>query len=132
MEQDRAGRKKGFDALRQHERLREMFVKAQDEMVDAQIAAAKGLKYLVARDKKGGKFKHLTEAEAKAILNGQDTERYIVEQWEKPPSTRAFADLTDRVLGKPKNVLELDARLDPERAIAILKAGRKRVCDARR
>ena len=95
-----AGRKKGFDALRQHERLREMFVKAQDEMVDAQIAAAKGLKYLVARDKKGGKFKHLTEAEAKAILNGQDTERYIVEEWEKPPSTRAFADLINRVLGK--------------------------------
>ena len=105
-----AGRKKGFDALRQHERIREMVAAAQDEMVAAQIAAAIGIKYLVARDKRGGGFKHLTEAEAKAILNGQDTERYIVEQWEKPPSTRAWADLADRVLGKAKNTVEMDVQ----------------------
>src|SRR5262245_55749155 len=136
-----AGRKKGFDALRQHERIREMVAAAQDAMVDAQIAAAIGIKYLVARDKKGGKLKHLTEAEAKAILNGQDTERYIVEQWEKPPSTRAFADLTDRVLGKAKDIVDANVggKLEnswrdstPERAEAILEAGRKRVRDARR
>jgi len=53
-----AGRKKGFDALRQHERIREMVAAAQDEMVAAQIEAAKGIKYLVAREKKTGKFKH--------------------------------------------------------------------------
>src|SRR5262249_37661160 len=106
----------------------------------AQIAAAIGIKYLVARDKRGGGVKHLTEAEAKAILNGPDTERYIVEQWEKPPSTPAFADLTDRVLRQAKDVVDANVggKLEiswrgstPERAKAILEAGRKRVRDAR-
>jgi len=83
-----------------------MVAAAQDEMVDAQIAAAMGIKYVVAREKKGGKFKHLTEEQAKLILSGQDTEHTIVEEWEKPPSTQAFADLMDRVLGKAKDVVD--------------------------
>ena len=105
-----AGRKKGFDALRQHERIREMVAAAQDEMVAAQIAAAKGVKYLVAREKKGGKFKHLTKEQTEAILSGRDTDHTIVEEWEKPPSTQAFADLMDRVLGKAKDVVEMDVQ----------------------
>ena len=105
-----AGRKKGFDALRQHERIREMVAAAQDEMVAAQIEAAKGIKYLVAREKKGGKFTHLTKEAAEAILSGKDTTREIVEEWEKPPSTQAWADFADRVLGKAKNTVEMDVQ----------------------
>src|SRR5215510_8165719 len=91
-----AGRKKGFDALRQHERIREMVAAAQDEMVATQIEAAKGVKYLVAREKKGGKFTHLMKEAAEAILSGEDNTREIVEEWEKLPSTHAFADLMVR------------------------------------
>jgi hypothetical protein len=83
-----------------------MVAAAQDEMVAAQIEAAKGVKYLVARDRKGGKFKHLTKEEAEAILKGEGQGRVIVEEWEKPPSTQAFADLMDRVLGKAKDVVD--------------------------
>jgi hypothetical protein len=70
-------------------------------MTDSQISAAEGVSYLVARDKKGGKFKHLTEEGAKAILSGQDKENEIAEEWEKLPNTQAFAYLIDRVFGKP-------------------------------
>ena len=87
-----------------------MVAAAQDEMVPAQIEAAKGIKYLVAREKKSGKFKHLTKEQAEAILRGQDTEHTIVEEWEKPPSTHAWADLADRVLGKAKNTVEMDVQ----------------------
>lgn len=83
----KGGRPKGFDKLAQHMRLREMVMARQDRMTEAQISAAEGVKYLVARDKKGGKFRHLTEDGAKAILSGEDSEHEIVEEWEKLPNT---------------------------------------------
>jgi hypothetical protein len=89
-----------------------MVAARQDRMTEAQISAAEGVKYLVARDKSGGKFKHLTEGDAKRILSGEDTENEIVEEWEKLPSTQAFAYLMDQVVGKAKNVLEADVNLN--------------------
>jgi hypothetical protein len=62
-----------------------MVAAAQDETVATQIEAAKAVKYLVARQTKGGKVKHLTGDEAMRILSGQDAEHAIVEEWEKPP-----------------------------------------------
>jgi len=96
----------GFDKLRQQMRLREQVAAAQDRMTDGQIAAAAGVKYLVARNKKGGKFTHLTEDGAKAILSGQDKENEIVEEWEKLPSPQAYAYLMDQTIGKAVNVVE--------------------------
>src|SRR5262245_43751518 len=101
-----AERKKGFDALRQHERIRAMVAAAQDGMVAARIEAAQGVKYLVARERESGKSTHLTKEAAEAILSGKDSTREIVEEWEKPPSTHAFADLMDCVLGKAKDVVD--------------------------
>lgn len=75
-------------------------------MTEGQIAAAAGVKYLVARDKKGGKFTHLTEEGAKAILAGEDKENEIVEEWEKLPSPQAYAYLMDQTIGKAVNVVE--------------------------
>lgn len=105
------GRPRSFDKLKAHERLREMVAARQDSMTAAQISAAEGVKYLVARDKKGGKFRHLTEEGAKAILSGEDKENEIVEEWEKLPSTQAFAYLMDQTIGKPANVVEADVTL---------------------
>lgn len=95
------GRPKGFNAVLEHDRLRDKVLKRMDRMADAQISAAEGVKYLVARNKKGGKFTHLTEERAKAILSGKDHENEIVEEWEKLPNTQAFMYLIDRVFGKP-------------------------------
>lgn len=81
---------------------------AQDEMTYAQIQAAKGMKYLVARSKKGGKFVHLTEEGAKRILSGEDSENEIVEEWEKLPNTQAFVYLMDQTVGKPTEVQEIE------------------------
>jgi hypothetical protein len=93
--------------LKQHERLRELVFEHQDEMTKAQIEAAQGVKYLVARNKKGGKFTHLTEEMAQAILSGEDKENEIVEEWEKIPSTPAYAELMNRALGKPRESVEV-------------------------
>jgi hypothetical protein len=70
-------------------------------MVLAQIAHAKGSKFLVARDPKTGKFMPVTDASQ--IANA-------IEVWAHPPSTQAFADLMNRAFGKP---------VEPPQAMAL-------------
>lgn len=70
-----------------------------EPLIQAQLANAKGIKYLVVRDAKSGKFIRVTEAMAKA-KQGSDEE--TIEVWEKDPSVHAFADLMNRALDKPK------------------------------
>lgn len=111
------GRPKGFDKVEAHDRLRAMVFAAQDDMTGAQIAAAKGVKYLVARNKKGGKFTHLTEEKAKAILSGKDKENEIVEEWEKLPSTQAYAYLMDQAIGRATETHEVQVTLSLEERI---------------
>ena len=130
------GRPKGthsFDKLRQHARLCEQVAARQDRMTEAQISAAEGVKYLVARNKSGGKFKHLTEGDAKRILSGEDTENEIVEEWEKLPNTNAYAYLMDQVVGKAKNVVEADVTVGAsEELMALLLEGRQRAARAKK
>jgi hypothetical protein len=71
-----------------------------DEMVSAQVAHSKGIKYLVVREKKGGKFVRVTEAMAK-LRNDLTNDQEIIEVWEKDPSVQAFTDLMNRALDKP-------------------------------
>lgn len=73
-------------------------------MLAAQIANAQGLKYLVTRDKKSGKFIRVTEAMARA-KSGDHEE--IIEVWEKDPSVQAFTDLLNRALDKPAEQLKV-------------------------
>jgi hypothetical protein len=82
-------------------------------MIEAQVAQAKGLRYMVARDE-SGKFRRIGPEELAAGAEG-------VEVWEKDPSTAAFTDLMNRAIDKPKeqeqeliihNSEELLARLD--------------------
>jgi hypothetical protein len=83
------------------------------DMIEAQVAQAKGLRYLVARDE-SGKFRRIGPGELAAGAEH-------VEVWEKDPSTAAFTDLMNRAIDKPKeqeqeiivhNSEELLARLD--------------------
>ena len=82
------------------EALRQIVMQEMRDMTAAQIAHAKGLSYLVGRDK-AGKFKKLTSDEADKALTGE-SEYTLVEVWEKDPSVQAFTDLMNRALDKPK------------------------------
>jgi len=77
------------------EALRQLVLAQMADLAAAQLANAKGLKYLVTRDKKTGKFIRVGEAMA-----GNQTEETI-EVWEKDPSVQAFTDLMNRALDKP-------------------------------
>jgi hypothetical protein len=101
-----AGRKKGGknastltkEAAR--DALRQIVLREMEALTAAQIAHAKGLSYLVGRDKLG-KFKKLTSDEAEKALAGA-SDYTLVEVWEKDPSVQAFTDLMNRALDKPK------------------------------
>jgi hypothetical protein len=83
-------------------RLRELVMLHLDPLVEAQVANAKGIKYLVAREKKSGKFRRLTEAQALLQVGGEEAnDLEIIEVWEKDPSVQAFTDLMNRTIDKP-------------------------------
>lgn len=71
------------------------------ELLAAQIANAKGLRYLVTRDRFSGKFVRVT-AERLAEMEDPEARAEIVEVWQKEPSIQAFTDLMNRALDKPK------------------------------
>lgn len=77
------------------EALRQIVLQRMAELVEAQMAHAEGLKYLVTRDKKTGKFIRVGPAIASA--SNEET----IEVWEKDPSVQAFTDLMNRAIDKP-------------------------------
>lgn len=99
-----AGKPKGhlaaqtLDKLAARDLVRQRVTAALGPLLDAQIANAVGLKYLITRDKRTGKFIRVTEAMAR-VKSGTDEE--IIEVWEKDPSVQAFTDLLNRALDKP-------------------------------
>ena len=112
------------EALR--ERIRQRVADSLDPLIDAQLANAKGLKYLVTRDKKTGKFIRVTEAMAKAKQALADNEE-IIEVWEKDPSVQAFTDLLNRTVDKPaeqEQTLNVTGTLN---VVSRLHAARKRL-----
>lgn len=113
--------KKTLEKEAAREFVRQFVIARLEPMLQAQVEAAKGYKYIVARDAKGGKFRPISEAELKKY----DPERTIVEVWEKPPSTQAFTDLMNRALDKPKEQHEVEVK-GLEGLAARLAAGRGR------
>jgi hypothetical protein len=90
-------------------RLRALVMASMDPLVQAQIDNAKGIKYLVAREKKSGKFRRLTEAQALLQVGGEEAnDLEIIEVWEKDPSVQAFTDLMNRTLDKPIEQVQAD------------------------
>ena len=103
--------KKTIEKEMAEEVLREKIRKRIDPILDAQLDNAQGIKYLVVRDKKKGKFIRVTESMAKAKL-GKGEE--IVEVWEKDPSVHAFDSLLNRAYGqarKPKEEVDVSGNL---------------------
>lgn len=124
-----AGKPKGtkwkstIDKLAARELARQMITARLEPLIEAQIANAQGIKYLVARDPKTGKFERI----------GPDgvTSEAVIEVWEKDPSVQAFSDLLNRALDKPKEQ-EQEIKLTGEaELIQRLFAGRKRAAQPR-
>lgn len=129
-----SGRKKGYkeQGTLEKEAAREILrnrVKAELEpMVDAQIANAKGIKYLVVRDKGTGKFLRVTEAMARIKLGANEE---AIEVWEKDPSVHAFQDLMDRTLDKPSQPVAVEHSGSVD-VVSRLEQARKRLNGAKR
>lgn len=85
------------------EALRAIVMREMDALVSAQVANAKGLNYLVARNAKTGKFERVTTA----MLDNPDQYPENVEVWEKDPSVQAFTDLMNRTIDKPAEHVEM-------------------------
>jgi len=83
------------------EHVRQMVIARLGPLVEAQIANAEGIKYLVTRDEKTGKFIRVG-----AAMAGNAGERTI-EVWEKDPAIQAFTDLLNRALDKPKEQVDV-------------------------
>jgi hypothetical protein len=75
---------------------RELITRELEPMIQAQVANAKGLQYLVYRDPKTGKFERVKD------INDVDQDKVRIEVWQKDPSVQAFTDLLNRALDKPK------------------------------
>ena len=119
---------KTLDKEAAREVVRRRVTEALLPLVDAQIAAATGLKYLVTRSKTGGKFTVVTEAMARA-RKGNPGE--IIEVWEKFPSTHAFQELLNRALDRPKEQsVDMNVCAN-EDLLKRLDEGRARVAAAR-
>lgn len=126
-----AGRKRGSKEKQTlskelaREALRAIVLREMEAMTAAQIDAAKGIKYLVKRNKRGGEFKAVTqEMIAAGIFEDEDT---VIEVWDQRPSTPAFTDLMNRALDKPAEQ-KLEVELSGEASLmALLEAGRKRL-----
>ena len=104
--------------------LRQQVMKELGPMVSAQVKAAQGLKYLVTRDKKSGKFTTVTQAMARVMINAGESDS--IEVWEKEPSTAAFSDLANRALDRPKEQKQEINLTGEAELIMALMAGRQR------
>ncbi len=83
------------------EAVRTLVLEQMRPMIEAQFSRAKGLKYLVTREKGSGKFIKVTEAMAQAF--SESDEQPIIEVWEKAPCVQSWTDLMNRALDKPKD-----------------------------
>jgi hypothetical protein len=120
-----AGRKvgqKAIDKIMAREQLRRMVIAEMGPMIDAQVANAKGLKYLVVRQKSSGKFLRVAEGAAAKLNPEEET----IEIWEKDPSVQAFTDLMNRAIDKPIEQVEMNVSGEITTVSARLIAARKR------
>ena len=105
------GKPKGYKAPKTlekeaaRERVRQRITARLDPLIDAHLAQAEGLTYLVTRDKKTGKF--IRVGPAMASKAGEET----IEVWEKDPSVEGLRVLLDRALDRAKEQA-LDVTVD--------------------
>jgi hypothetical protein len=100
-------------------------------LLAAQIANATGIKYLVTRDKKTGKFIRVTEAMARrkqktaaaAATDAPAENEEVIEVWEKDPNVQAFTDLMNRLIDKPAEQFNVKADVKHRHTLEDLVVG---------
>ena len=101
--------RKTLDKEAAREALREMVKTRLAEMVEAQMDNAMGIRHLMLRDPKTGKFERVTdEAGIDAALASEGQAVWI---YTKDPSTPAFTDLMNRTIDKPTEQMSVDANV---------------------
>jgi hypothetical protein len=127
-----AGKPKGhraqstLDKIAAREFVRARVTAQLGPLVDAHLANALGIAYLVVREKTTGKFLRVTQAMAHAKLKKGEE---LIEVWEKDPSVHAFTYLLDRALDRTAEQ-EIPIKIrsgEAETRVALLIAARKRV-----
>jgi len=114
-----AGRPKGSKGkptlLREAETaaLRQQVFEHREKLVKAQIANAMGIKHLLIRDPRSGRFERVAKDIDSRKLSAEQIDKALasgemIEIWTKDPSIAAFTDLFNRALGKPIEQVELD------------------------
>ena len=138
-----AGRPKGIhtkhkstrDKEAAREALRQLVLAEMEPMAAAQIKHAKGISYLVYREKRGGKFTKITAEEAEDIFAREEKTReeggVIIEVWEKEPSIQAFTDLMNRAIDKPAETVMAEVTVTT-RVEERIRAGRDRLAKVKR
>lgn len=106
--------------------LRQIVLENLRPLTEAQIANALGIRYLVVRDKRTGKFLRVGED----VASKTDPNEETVEIWEKDPSIAAFTDLMDRSLDKPKS--SVDVTMKDDKAIEERLKGARRRTDRKK
>ena len=101
-----------------------------ERIIHAQVAQAEGLRCMVARDRKSGKFRGRIRSAAQLDLAMKDDSLDIVEVWIKEPNPQAATDILNRYLDKPRDQEVTVVHKDAERIVKRLHEGRKRVAEA--
>lgn len=99
------------------EALRQTVFSHMDELCAAQIAHAKGLSYLVARNRTTGKFERVTGEMLELWQQTPEDMPAIIEVWQKDPSIQAFTDLMNRAIDKPAEQVQLTG--DPDKPLVV-------------
>lgn len=109
-----SGRKPGTNGVEKEEAralLRRIVIANMTPLVESQVANAKGIKYLVVRDTKSGRFLRRIEDPAH-FDQALSSEQEYLEVWAKDPSVQAFTDLMNRTIDKPTEHVEADVQGD--------------------
>ncbi len=107
------------------EELRKQVIAHVTPMTQRQIEHAMGIKFMMVRQAKGGKWTRVTAEMAEKGFEGEDE---IVEVFEKDPSIQAYTDLMNRALDKPSESLAATVTMPGvEGLLERLLAARKRV-----
>ena len=122
------GKPKGYKApsTMAKEQARELAVQIimrdLEALLQAHIANALGISYLVTREKNTGKF--IRVGPAMASRTNEET----IEVWEKDQNVQAIIDLLNRAIDKPTEHLQADLAVDDwEKRAADLASARGRV-----
>ena len=102
---------KTLQAEQAREHVRQRVIARLDPMLDAQFDNAEGLKHLMMRDPKTGKFERIT-GDAKQIDKALKTKN-AVWIYTKDPNITAFSDLLNRAFGKPTEQIQLSGADGP-------------------